>query len=67
MLSVSEQVKKLREKAGVLVISHDYEFIRHVANRIIYLNNGVIEKDFILDRTTLSELNNIFIKMQEEE
>lgn len=67
MLSVAEQVKNLREKAGVLVISHDYEFIRHVANRIIYLNQGIIEKDFILDKNTLSELNNIFIKMQEEE
>lgn len=67
MLSVSQQVKKLREKAGILVISHDYEFIRHVANRIVYLNDGVIEKDFILDESTLSELNNIFMQMQEEE
>lgn len=67
MFSVSEQVKKLKEKAGILVISHDYEFIRHIANRIIYLNEGVIEKDFILDESTLSELNNIFMQMQEEE
>lgn len=67
MLSVSEQVKKLKEKAGILVISHDYEFIRHVANRIVYLNDGVIEKDFILDESTLSELNIIFMQMQEEE
>ncbi len=67
MLNVSKEIKKLKEKAGILVISHDYEFIRHVANRIVYLNDGVIEKDFILDESTLSELNNIFMQMQEEE
>ncbi len=67
MLSVSKEIKNLKEKAGVLVISHDYEFIRHIANRIVYLNDGVIEKDFILDESSLSELNNIFKEMQEEE
>ncbi|MCR4568141.1 MAG: ABC transporter ATP-binding protein [Pseudobutyrivibrio sp.] len=66
MLNVSSEVKKLKADAGVLVISHDYEFIRHVANRIVYLKDGVIEKDFILDKSTLSELNNIFKEMQEE-
>ncbi len=66
MLRVSNEIKKLRENAGILVISHDYEFIRHVANRIVYLNDGVIEKDFILDESNLSELNNIFKEMQEE-
>ena len=67
MLSVSKEINRLKEKAGILVISHDYEFIRHIANRIIYLNDGGIEKDFILDESSLSELNNIFKKMQEEE
>ena len=66
MLRVSDEINRLKDKAGILVISHDYEFIRHVANRIVYLNEGVIEKDFILDEQSLSELNDIFKTMQEE-
>jgi energy-coupling factor transport system ATP-binding protein len=56
----------LRKKSGVLVISHDYEFIRHVADRVIYLNEGRIEKDFVLSSKTLGELNGIFEMMQKE-
>lgn len=66
MKSVSEEILKLKDKAGILVISHDYEFIRHIANRIIYLENGTITDDFKLDEKTLSRLNNIFLKMQED-
>lgn len=66
MLNVSKEINRLREKAGVLVISHDYEFIRHVANRVVYLKDGVIKKDFILDEQSLSDLNNIFKEMQED-
>ena len=66
MLNVSKEINRLREKAGVLVISHYYEFIRHVANRVVYLKDGVIKKDFILDEQSLSDLNNIFKEMQED-
>jgi energy-coupling factor transport system ATP-binding protein len=66
MQKVSKEVISLRQNAGVLVISHDYEFIRHVADRIIYLNDGKIEKDFILSSQTLGELNEIFNKMQKD-
>ncbi len=64
MQKVSEEVVSLRQKSGILVISHDYEFIRHVADRIVYLNDGKIEKDFDLSSKTLGELNEIFDKMQ---
>ncbi len=66
MQKVSKEVISLRQNAGVLVISHDYEFIRHVADRIIFLNDGKIEKDFILSSQTLGELNEIFKKMQKD-
>lgn len=66
MKSVSEEMLKLKEKAGILVISHDYEFIRHIADRIVYLEDGKIAEDFYLDENTLSKLNHIFIKMQED-
>ena len=66
MKNVSDEITKLKEKSGILVISHDYEFIRRVADRIIYLKDGVLKSDFNLDKDTLSDLNNIFINMKEE-
>lgn len=66
MQNISEEIKKLKEKAGILVISHDYEFIRHVANRILYLEDGTIKEDFTLEESTIPRLNNLFYKMQED-
>jgi energy-coupling factor transport system ATP-binding protein len=65
MENVSDEIIKLREKSSVLVISHDYEFIRHVADRIIFLEGGKIQKDFVLDASTVGELNQIFNKMKD--
>ncbi|MCR5641372.1 MAG: ABC transporter ATP-binding protein [Lachnospiraceae bacterium] len=66
MQSVSKEVLKLKERAGILVISHDYEFIRHVANRIVFLSEGTVKEDFILEEATLPKLNQIYQQMQEE-
>lgn len=66
MHNVVAEILKLKEKSGVLVISHDYEFIRHVANRVVFLDEGTIREDFILTDDSLSKLNKIFIHMQEE-
>ena len=65
MEKVSNEIIKLREKSSVLVISHDYEFIRHVADRIVFLEGGKIQKDFVLDASTVGELNQIFNKMKD--
>lgn len=65
MEKVSDEIIKLRERSSVLVISHDYEFIRHVADRIIFLDDGKIQKDFVLDASTVGELNQIFNKMKD--
>ena len=65
MEKVSDEIIKLREKSSVLVISHDYEFIRHVADRIIFLEGRKIQKDFVLDSSTVGELNQIFNKMKD--
>ena len=66
MEKVSDEIIKLREKSSVLVISHDYEFIRHVADRIIFLEDGKIQKDFVLDASTVGELNEIFNKFKND-
>ncbi|MCR4580658.1 MAG: ATP-binding cassette domain-containing protein [Treponema sp.] len=64
MQKVSSEITRLREKSAVLVISHDYEFIRHIADRIVFLEEGKIQKDFILEEKTIGNLNEIFNKMQ---
>lgn len=66
MQRVSKEIKKLKDNAGIIVISHDYEFIRHIADRIIFLDEGRIKEDFILKEDTLFRLNEIFKKMQED-
>ena len=66
MKKVAKEIVRLKENAAVLVISHDYEFIRNVANRIIYLKNGKVHEDFELTDNTLCKLNIIFNTMEEE-
>ena len=66
MKKVAKEIVRLKKDAAVLVISHDYEFIRNVANRIIYLKNGNVHEDFELTDNTLCKLNNIFNNMEEE-
>ena len=66
MKTVAGEILKLKEKAGILVISHDYEFLRNVADRIVFVSGGKVEKDFYLNSETVNELNDIFTKMQEE-
>ena len=66
MKKVAKETVRLKENAAVLVISHDYEFIRNVANRIIYLKSGKVHEDFELTDNTLCKLNNIFNNMEEE-
>jgi len=66
MLSVSSEIARLSNEAAVVVISHDYEFIRNVANRIIYLRDGSIQEHFELNEEGLPRLNAIFAQMEEE-
>jgi len=66
MEKVSDEIRKLKDKSGVVVISHDYEFLRHVADRVIFMEDGTIKDDFNLDESNVSRLNNIFNKMEEE-
>ena len=65
MKKVAREIVRLKENAAMLVISHDYEFIRNVANRIIYLKSGK-DEDFELTDNALCKLNNIFNNMEEE-
>lgn len=66
MLTVAKKIESLKENAAVFVLSHDYEFIRNIADRIIYLEDGEISEDFYLEKESVKDLNNIFIKLQGE-
>lgn len=49
MLRVAAELESLaRESRVVFVITHDYEFILAACHRVLYLNDGKIEKDFPL-------------------
>lgn len=61
MESICNLIESITGTEGAtIVITHDYEFIVSVCNRIILLENGKIVKDFILSDT--AELENIFKK-----
>ncbi len=47
----------------VILITHDYEFITNVCNRIIYLKEGCISQDFSLNHETKKKLINCFEDM----
>lgn len=65
MKAVSKKIYELQKTKAVIIISHDYEFILRTANRIIFLHEGQIAKDFPLNNKTLHELKNIFHTMEE--
>ena len=67
MQRVAREIQELKKKASVIVISHDYEFIRHISDRVVYLKDKTVKKDFPLDAEHLSEFNQIFIEMRDEE
>ena len=66
MRRVAREIQELKKKACVIVISHDYEFIRHISDRVLYLKNKIIRKDIPLDKEHLSEFNQIFMEMRDE-
>ena len=66
MRRVAREIQELKKKASVIVISHDYEFIRHISDRVVYLKNKTIQKDIPLDAEHLSEFNQIFMEMRDE-
>ncbi len=66
MKKVAREIVRLKENAAVLVISHDYEFIRQCADRIIYLNDGHIEDDFYMDDENVEKLDRLYRQMEKK-
>lgn len=66
MQLVGQLLNSLKHQTAILVISHDIEFIRMVANRVIYLKDRHIEQDFSLTADSLPHLNAVFHEIAAE-
>ena len=64
MEKVSSVLKNLSKETALIIATHDIEFLYKTCNRIIYLDNKTIKKDFYLDNESKSEVQNIFINME---
>lgn len=64
MEKVSSVLKNLSKENALIIATHDIEFLYKICNRIIYLDNKTIKKDFYLDNESKSEVQNIFINME---
>ena len=65
MQKVVALIEEMKQNHTIIVISHDYEFIRNVSDRIVYLADKSIKESFYLNNNELSRLNRIFKEMEE--
>lgn len=61
---VIEMIERLKSRRTVMMISHDYELIRKVADRVVYLKEGRIGDQFYLESENIERLNRIFQEME---
>lgn len=54
----------LKKNRGIIIISHDYEFIRKTGDKVIYLKEGTIDNEFYMNDEGIEKLNNIFKEME---
>lgn len=66
MQRVVDVLEILKKEKTIIIISHDYEFIKKSADRIIYIKNSGVEKDFYLEEENIKDLNAIYKEMEEE-
>lgn len=62
MIIISDIIKKLSKDKAIILISHDYELLSRVVDRVIFLEDGKIAEDFILKEK--NQLTNIFQKIK---
>ena len=64
MQNVVALIEEMKRKHTIIVISHDYEFIRNIADRIVYLADKTIKDSFYLEEENVNRLNAIFKEME---
>ncbi|EFM39643.1 ABC transporter, ATP-binding protein [[Eubacterium] yurii subsp. margaretiae ATCC 43715] len=65
MQKVVALIEEMKQNHTIIVISHDYEFIRNVSDRIVYLADKSMKESFYLNENEFSRLNEIFKEMEE--
>ena len=65
MQKVVALIEEMKQNHTIIVISHDYEFIRNVSDRIVYLADKSIKESFYLEEDEVARLNRIFKEMEE--
>ena len=66
MQLVAQRLNALKNQASILIISHDIEFIRLIADRIIYLKDRSVSQDFLLTADNSRQLTAIFKEIAAE-
>ena len=66
MNAVAKCIHELKKTRALIIISHDYEFIRKIADRVIYFKDGKVENDFLLKEENIGQFNQIFKEMEEQ-
>ena len=61
-----QRLNALKNQASILIISHDIEFIRLIADRIIYLKDRSVSQDFLLTADNSRQLTAIFKEIAAE-
>lgn len=61
---VIEMIERLKAERTVMLISHDYELIRRVADQVIYLKEGTVGDRFYPESDSIERLNRIFREME---
>ena len=65
MNKVISIIDELKKDKCIIVISHDYEFIRKCVDKVVYLKDKKIDKVFYLEDENIKVLNNIYKEMED--
>lgn len=64
MEKVLDLLKILKKERTIIVISHDYEFIRKSSDRVIYIKDSKVDREFYLEEENIKMLNDIYKEME---
>lgn len=65
MEMVADVIETLKKECTVVVSTHDYEFIRKVADRVVFIRDKKIGENFCLTKENIGKLNGIYREMEE--
>jgi len=62
MVQVSKLISKISQMGKIIfIVTHDYEFISLICNRVIHFDKGTIKDDFAVNEENIRKLQEFFI------